>query len=169
MESLLDNPLMQNFALPFLFVFSLTYGMLRITGIFKDNQKVDILIGLIIAAFAISNEQTIMFIKNIMPISVIGMIGLFGLVFIWKLAKMMTEGEQMDWGMMAVLLMGAMLALMTPTTWAIIPRNRFIGRADLLFIGGLIVIGALFLFAHRSEKSSDGSYSGLYEKTNSVN
>lgn len=160
MVTILDTPLVQDFVMPFLFVFALTFGLLRITGIFKDNQKVDIIIALIIAAFGVSNSQTIMFIKNIMPFAVVGMIGLFGLVFLWKLGKMMTEGEKMDWSMMAVLLMGVMIALMSPTTWNLIPRNRFVDKADLLFIAGLIVVGALFLFAHRSE-GGDGEYKGL--------
>ncbi len=164
MAGLLESPVFQDFALPFLFVFSLTFGVLRVSGVFKDNDKVDILIGLIIAAFAVTNSSTVSFIRYVMPIAVLGMVGVFGIVFLWKIGKMLTEGEKMDWGVVAVLLMGAMLALMSPATWSIIPANRLVDKSDILFIAGLVVVGALFLFAHRSE-GSPGSYSGL-ERSN---
>ena len=156
----LQSPIMQDFAMPFLFVFAVTFGVLRISEVFKENTKVEALISVIIAAFAISNPGTLSFLKSIMPFAVLGMVAIFGIVFLWKIGKTMTEGEKMDWGVVAVLLMSGLLVLATPSVWEIIPNTRFFKRADVIFVAGLAIVAALFLFAHRSE-GGPGNYEGM--------
>lgn len=148
---IVDNALMQDFLLPFLFSFSLMFGLLEIAGILK-NRWAQIFIALSIAGFAVSNPQTIAFIKAVMPMGVIGSVAVFSLYAVYVIVyEKMVKGKQNEntAGIVGVALLSLIVALQTPYVWKLMPNTQIMSRSDALFIAGLAVVVVMFLWAYR--------------------
>ena len=84
---------------PFLFVFAITFGVLQLANIFKNNKAVNAVIALALALFAVMNENLVNLLWSVMPSLTIFFIILFLFVFILELfglRKPLGEGSHVE-------------------------------------------------------------------------
>lgn len=72
--------------IPFFFTFAIVYGALEVSGSFKNN-RVNLLISLVIGFFTISNPMAMGFINSILPYAVILFVAVFFLSFVTSFLK----------------------------------------------------------------------------------
>ncbi len=97
-------------ALPFIFVFAVSFGALEVSGIMKGNKRVNGLIALVVAFFAIGTEWVLALIMQILPIAAVIFILVFLVGFITKPFET-EEGKKRDLTLILVVIILAMLFL----------------------------------------------------------
>lgn len=144
------------FALPLIFVFAVVYGALEVSKVFK-NKRVNGLIALVIAFFAIGSEQVTNLIYQILPAATILFIIVFFLGFIFAPFKK-KEGEKRDF---TLIIMVAALVLVLLVTqgydWIsdILPYN--VSSENFMYAGGLILIIAILYAAYKKGGGEGGA------------
>ena len=140
-------PYVEEYLLPWLFSFALVYGTIHISGIFKDEKKIEIIISLAISLFAIFNQQTLEFVQTVMPFGVIGAFGVFGLLFLKTVADKLKGDGKTDYTLLMVLLLFTAVGLTSATTMNMIP-NLGLDRSSIMFILSLGAVVAMIWVAY---------------------
>ncbi len=148
---MISQSMLNGFVLPFVFSFSLVFGLMEIAGILK-NRWAEIFIALSIAGFGVSNPQTVEFINAFMPIGLIGSIVIFSIYLAYiviyeKMAK--GENNEKTEGIIGVLFLSLIVSLESPALWKMLPNTRMFSRSDILFAAGIAGIVLMFLWAYR--------------------
>ena len=88
--------------IPFLFVLAVTYGSLEFSELFKRRQ-VNLIIALILAFVAVSNEMVSEFIMSVLPYAIMLFVVFFFIGFVIKIFKKAGTGEK-DYTLMLIVL-----------------------------------------------------------------
>ncbi len=143
---------------PLVFIFAIVYGSLDISGMFKKNQGVNVIISLIIAIISVSSEAVIDLTWKYMPIASIIFAIAFIIGFLWKLMvnfssdfSTLQKNAGMDksqiLGMAGVIIFMLFIGLNSDTMTNIF-RGFGIGKNTLIFISGAVLIAILFFIAN---------------------
>ena len=97
------------FVLPFVFVFAIAYGALDVGGPIKD-RRMNGLIALVLAFFAVSTQWVVDVVMSIMPYAIVLFIIVFLLGFIKK-SFAGKEGEKKDFTLIMVVIILAIIFL----------------------------------------------------------
>ena len=137
------------FGIPFFFMLAIVFGALEVGGVFK-NKGVKIIISLVIAAFAATNEQAVQFIFYVLPYATIFFVVVFFLGFIVKSRK---EGDK-DWFLMAIVLILFLLLLMNFESLTGIAGDLGTTIATVL---GVIIVLMVFYAAYQQTRGGGKS------------
>ena len=132
------------FALPFVFVFAVAYGALEVSGVFsrekvEGNQKIKVpnrrvngLISLVLAFFAVTSDTVTNFIFQILPYATVLFVVVFFVAFLFAPFKK-KEGEKRDYYliiMVAALLIIFMITSPCPGLESAIIAGSAMGTAN---------------------------------------
>ncbi|RLJ06955.1 MAG: hypothetical protein DRP12_03135 [Candidatus Aenigmatarchaeota archaeon] len=134
------------YLLPGLLVFAITYGALEVAGVIK-NSRVNGVIALVIAFFAISSPQVVQLTYSVMPYMALLFIAIF---FIGILLSPIRGGEkQKNYELIAII---CALGLVWLSSQESLVARLLPGlpKTDLLTILGLILIIIIFLMVYRA-------------------
>ena len=133
------------FLLPFLFIFSVVFGVLCLTNVFK-NKAVDAVIAFALASFAATNTLIVESVTEFLPMAVAFFIMVFFLAFLFKLfgikPEKQTEMEGMVVGggvLVLLLTLGYYVFDIYPVEFPIIG-----GGDNLIFFVGFLMIISIF-------------------------
>jgi hypothetical protein len=145
-------------ALPFIFVFAVVYGALDVSKVLK-NSRINALIALVIAFFAIGSAQVTGFILQIFPYATI----LFIIVFFFGFISSIFKGDgKRD---LTLLVMVAALVIVFLINqgydWIknIIPGYA-ISPDNFMYLGGLILIIVIFYAVYQKGKGQPQAPAG---------
>jgi hypothetical protein len=133
--------------IPFLFMLAIVFGALDVSGVFK-NKRVNALIALVFAFFALTYQPAVDFIMGIMPIAIIFFIGFFFIGFVIKIAK---KGADKDYTLLIIIITLILLILATQGSDAIakfMPGFENQGNT-ILVAAGIAFIAVLLLAAYK--------------------
>lgn len=126
------NPDIVYIALPFLFMLVIIYGGLEMASVFK-NKRINVLISLILAVFAVSSVSVVEFIYSVLPYATI----FFMIVFILGYLKNLVSNEKKDYALLIIVLGIAVIFIagqMQDSTLMGLQDSNLIGIAVLVFI-----------------------------------
>jgi hypothetical protein len=132
---------------PFLFMLAIVYGALDVAGVFK-NKRVNALIALVFAFFALTYAPAIEFINQIMPLAIVFFVVFFFLGFVIKIAK---KGVDKDYTLLIIIL-GLVLLLFATQGPGFIDSflPGFEEQANSIMIASAIAfIGVILLAAYK--------------------
>lgn len=140
------------FILPFIFVLAIVFGALEVSGVLK-NKKVNILIAITLAFFAISSEPAVELIYKFLPYASIFFIIVFFIGFILSPFRR-KESKGPDY-ILIVIVAGLLLISLTQFESDLI--NTFLPKfgidtQNFLVIAGLILIIIIFYTVYRAEQ-----------------
>lgn len=132
------------YLLPALLVFAITYGALEVAGIFQ-NRRVNSIIALVIAFFAISNPQIVQLTYSVMPYAALIFIAIFFIGIL--LSPIRGKGEK-NYELIAIICALGLVWLASHESFVakLIPG---LPATDILTILGLILIIIIFLMVYR--------------------
>jgi hypothetical protein len=140
------------FVLPFVFILAIVYGALDVAGTFK-KKSVNIIIAVVVAAFAIINTDVIAFIIAIMPLAAMLFIAIFFIKFVLSMFKV-KRGEERDYTLIIVILGLLAVFMLSHGTELVedwLPGGFPITEENLILIIGIILIIAIIMVAYRSK------------------
>lgn len=141
-------------AIPFLFVLAVVYGALEVSDIFK-NRGVKGIIAIVVALFAVTNEQLVEFIYLVLPYAAVLFIVVFFLAFIVSIFKGRGRegGRKVNFTLLAVAI-ALVLLFLAGQGESLDFLN--IGDSNLIAIIGFILIVLIFYAAYRYEAKASG-------------
>ena len=140
--------------IPFLFMLAVVYGALDVSGVFR-NRRVNALIALVFALFALTYAPAAEFITQIMPMATILFIILFFIGFVMKMAgKGLKQGEKRDFTLLIII--AGLILLVLATQGAGFIQNLMPGYQDqgnnIIAIVAVLFIGVILLAAIKMPK-----------------
>jgi hypothetical protein len=135
------------FLIPFLFIFSVVFGVLSFTNVFKGNKAVSAVVAFAMAAFAATNTGLVEIITQFLPTAIGFFVVVFFLAFLMKLFGLDKKKE--DTSMEGMVLGGGVLFMLLgigfyvyeqfPVEFPIIG-----GGENLIFTIGFLMIISIF-------------------------
>lgn len=127
--------------LPFLFILAVVYGALEFSDVFK-NRGVKVIIAVVLAFFAASSAEAIVFINFILPYAAFFFVAFFFLAFVLSFFKGDKKGEK-DYIPLIVIL--ALIVIFLGSSEGLniinIQDQNFLGMIVLLVIALLLYAG----------------------------
>ena len=136
------DPFSTSVLIPFLFVFAIVFGVLEVSKVFK-NKAIMAIIAFVIAFFAVSNVGFLALLNTFLPVLIWIFVGLFILVFIFRLLGRETGRDRT----MTTIAAGIIMMLFVLFGAFLIPEVPIIGKQNLLIITGLFFLILIFYAA----------------------
>jgi hypothetical protein len=140
-------PELLTFAVPFVFVFAVTFGLLENINLF--GRKPNTLIAVAFGLFAIAYEPFLLFLQSILPIAIVGMTILF---FLLALKKTLVDKDKNDIDYAPIIVVLVILLVLAGIFWSDISTAlglTSMAGETLLYAIGAIVIATLFYMAYK--------------------
>lgn len=148
-------------ALPFIFVFAVAFGALEVSGVFKakggsSNKRINGLIALVVAFFAISTEWVLLLIMQILPIAAVIFILVFLVGFITRPFET-EEGKKRDVTLILIVVVLGLIFLTGQGYQMLSDVFPYMGiqmdPANFMYLAGLVLVVLLLYAAYKkSEK-----------------
>jgi len=148
---------LMTFVLPFLFMLAVVYGALDLAAVFK-NKRVNAVIALVVAVFAVSNVDIVTSIVSAMPWVAMLFIALFFLKFILSFLKInKKEGDERDYTLLLVIFGLIAIFMLSQGTELIqdwLPGNFPVTEENLILIIGIVVVFAITFMAYKTKNDA---------------
>ena len=143
---------LMTFMLPFLFMLAIVYGALDLASVFK-KKAVNVIIALVVAIFAVSNQAVVESIVTAMPWVAMLFIVLFFIKFILSMFKPGSGGR--DYTLLMVILGLIAIFMLSQGTELIqdwLPGGFPVTEDNLILIIGIVVVLAIVFAAYKNSK-----------------
>ncbi|MCX6814779.1 MAG: hypothetical protein NTY20_03990 [Candidatus Aenigmarchaeota archaeon] len=133
--------------IPFLFMLAVVYGSLDVSGVFR-NKRVNALIAVVFAFFALTYEPAMLFINQVMPFAIMFFVVFFFIGFVIKIAK---KGVEKDYNLIIIILGLVLLLFATQGSGFI---NNFLPgfeeqASNIMIASTVVFIGVILLAAYK--------------------
>lgn len=142
------DPTMLPFVAAFLLVFAIVFGVLSYVNILGGDRKVNAIIALAFAIFAVLFEPFVFGLQTVLPFAVIGIVIIFFILF---LKKVFGGGDKIDAWPIATSLIFALLLL--GIFWDRIGLTLpGIDSTNMLWLVGILIVLLIFYVAYQHGK-----------------
>ncbi|MBN2042858.1 MAG: hypothetical protein JW754_03550 [Candidatus Aenigmarchaeota archaeon] len=133
--------------IPFIFVFAIVYGAMEFSAVMK-NRKVSMVVSLCMAFFAITNQQVVNFVNQVLPYAAI----FFVIVFFIGFVKRPFKGGGGGNPVLLIIVLGLILLLFVQFGSDTSPfyssiQGSFLGNENLIMIIGFVIVVVMFYYA----------------------
>lgn len=148
------------FLIPFLFMLAIVFGALRVSGLFKGNPGVNLLISFVLALFSATYAPFTTFLWTYLPDITWFFIAMFFLLFILEIFGIRRPGKKSEY--MTDMIIYAILLLILFSVGFLILQTYpisipFIGGGEnaILLVGVILILG-IFWAAYKTPAQAKG-------------
>ncbi len=142
------DPTMLPFIAAFLFVFAVVFGALSYAKVLGEQRKVNVIIAMAFAIFAVLFEPFVFGLQTVLPFAVIGIVIIFFILF---LKKVFGGGDKIDAWPIATSLIFALLLL--GIFWDQIGFSvPGIDSTNMLWLVGILIVLLIFYVTYQHGK-----------------